>query len=84
MLLYPDASSAPGWLAVLAAFVAINAVMYCVLAVAKTMPKVYLGDFLRRSGHRSESRSIYPDRRMPGAYDGGHERRTAAPHGRGT
>jgi hypothetical protein len=68
-----------GWMAVLAAFVAINAVMYCVLAVGKALPRVYLADLVRRGGRRGESRSIHPEQaRRPGAYDGGHERRPSA------
>ena len=73
-----------GWLAVLAAFVAINAVMYCVLAVGKALPRVYLADLVRRGGQRAESRSIYPDAHQPGAYDGGHGRRPPAPDRRGS
>jgi hypothetical protein len=46
---------------VLAAFVAINTVIYVALAVAKMLPKVYPSDWWRGSNRRSESRSIYPD-----------------------
>lgn len=47
--------------AVLAAFVAINTVMYVALAIAKLLPKVYLGDWVRQQGRRHETRSIHPD-----------------------
>lgn len=46
---------------ILAAFVAINTVMYLALAIAKIMPKIYLTDVIRRMNSRSETRSIYPD-----------------------
>ena len=45
----------------LAAFVAINTIMYVALAVAKMLPKVYLSDFVSRRGRRRETRSINPD-----------------------
>ena len=48
------------WFAVLAAFVAINTVMYCVLTVAKMLPKVYVADWVTSANRRSESRSIHP------------------------
>lgn len=47
--------------AVLAAFVAINTVVYVTLAVAKMLPKVYLQDWLTTRNRRSETRSIDPD-----------------------
>ena len=46
---------------VLAAFVALNTVMYVVLAAAKVLPKVYLSDWVGRRGRRAQTRSIYPD-----------------------
>lgn len=61
--------------AVLAAFVAINTVMYCALTVAKMLPKVYLTDWFTSSNRRAESRSIYPDGVPPTAEPGA---RTAA------
>ena len=48
-------------LAVLAAFVAINTIVYVTLAVAKILPKVYLRDHLSARNRRSETRSIDPD-----------------------
>jgi hypothetical protein len=47
--------------AVLAAFVAINTVMYVVFAVAKMLPKVYVSDLVSRRNRRIETRSIHPD-----------------------
>lgn len=60
-LLLPESVLASDLFAVLAAFVAINTVMYVVLAIAKMLPKVYLGDFVNGRNRRSETRSIYPD-----------------------
>ncbi|MEU1973495.1 hypothetical protein ABZ477_17705 [Microbacterium sp. NPDC019599] len=45
----------------LAAFVAINTIMYAALALAKLLPKVYLSDLVTRRGRRKETRSIHPD-----------------------
>ena len=60
-MLLPESIWHSGWFAVLAAFVAVNTVMYCALAVVKALPRVYPMDWLRSRGRRSESRSIYPD-----------------------
>ena len=60
-LLLPESTLHTGWFAVLAAFVAINTVMYVALAIAKILPKVYPRDWLPRTYTRSETRSIYPD-----------------------
>lgn len=46
---------------VLAAFVALNTVMYVALAVAKMLPKVYVSDWVGGRGRRSQTRSIYPE-----------------------
>lgn len=47
--------------AVLATFVAINTLVYVVLAASKVLPKVYVRDWLPRRGRRQETRSIHPD-----------------------
>lgn len=47
--------------AVLAAFVAMNTLVYTVLAVGKVLPKVYLSDFFSGRDRRSETRHIDPD-----------------------
>jgi hypothetical protein len=60
-LLFSESVLASGWFAVLATLVAINTVMYCALAIAKMLPKVYLTDWLPNGNRRSETRSIYPE-----------------------
>lgn len=45
----------------LAAFVAVNTIMYVALAVAKMLPKVYLSDWRPGRARRSETRSIHPE-----------------------
>jgi len=47
--------------AVLAAFVAINTVIYVALAVAKMLPKIYVRDHVASRYSRQETRSIHPD-----------------------
>lgn len=47
--------------AVLAAFVAINTIIYVALAVAKMLPKVYVRDYVASRYSRHETRSIHPD-----------------------
>ncbi|WP_253905162.1 hypothetical protein [Arthrobacter sp. H14] len=60
-ILLPGATLQTELFAVLAAFVAINTVMYVALSVAKILPKVYLAGWLRKQKTRSETRSIHPD-----------------------
>jgi hypothetical protein len=45
----------------IAAFVALNTILYAALAIAKMLPKVYVSDWVIRRGRRQESRSINPD-----------------------
>jgi hypothetical protein len=45
----------------LAAFVAVNTIMYVALAVAKMLPKVYLSDWNPGRSRRSERRDIGPE-----------------------
>ena len=52
---------------VLAAFVTINTVMYCVLAAAKILPRLHPSTWLPRSYRRGQERSIHP----PGWLDDG-------------
>ncbi len=61
-VLLPESTVHSDGFAVLAAFVAINTVMYVALAVAKTLPKVYLADWVRPSQRRARTRSIHPHR----------------------
>lgn len=60
-LLLPESILHAQWFGVLATFVAINTVMYGALALAKTLPKVYVADWIRSRKQRSQTRSIYPD-----------------------
>jgi len=45
----------------LAAFVAVNTILYVALAVAKMLPKVYVSDWQAGRRRRSETRSIHPE-----------------------
>lgn len=60
-ILLPESTLDSTWFAVLAAFVAINTVMYVALAVAKALPKLHPRDWLPRSYTRAQTRSIHPD-----------------------
>lgn len=60
-VLLPDSILRNELIAVLAAFVAINTIVYVTLAVAKILPKLYLSDHLSARNRRSETRSIDPD-----------------------
>lgn len=59
--LLPEAVLHSHLFAVLAAFVAVNTVIYGALALEKLLPKLYAADWVRRRTQRAESRSIYPD-----------------------
>jgi len=52
--------SQPAIIDVLAAFVAINTLMYVCLALAKMLPRLRVPKALRRPYARSETRSIHP------------------------
>jgi hypothetical protein len=60
-VLLPESFLHSSFFAVLAAFVAINTVMYLSLAVAKVLPKVYLSDHVPSRSRRAESRRIHRD-----------------------
>ena len=60
-ILLPEGLLRSDTMAVLAAFVAINTVAYVALAIAKMLPKVYLGDLVSHRNRRRENRSIHPD-----------------------
>lgn len=60
-ILFPESLVRSQGYGVLAAFVAINTVVYVSLAVAKALPKIYVGDHVRREYERAETRSIHPD-----------------------
>ncbi len=65
IILFPKSILHSELFAVLAAFVAINTVMYSALAVAKMLPKLYSADWMGPRNRRSETRNIYPDRPPP-------------------
>ena len=60
-LVFPEAVVQSEPFAVLAAFVAINTVMYVVLAVAKILPKVYPSQWFGGRDRRVQNRSISPE-----------------------
>lgn len=60
-ILFPEALVRSEPFAILAAFVAINTVVYVALSVAKALPKIYFTDYLPRRYQRAETRSIHPD-----------------------
>ena len=61
MNLLPESILHSGPFLVLATFVAVNTMMYAVLAVAKLAPKVYVTDLFRRRDQRIDNRSIHPE-----------------------
>jgi hypothetical protein len=71
-VLLPDSILRNEVIAVLAAFVAINTIVYVTLAVAKILPKVYVRDWIGTRNRRAETRSI-----DPAAPVGGPQARTA-------
>lgn len=60
-IVFPETLLQSHFFAVLAAFVAINTVMYAALAIGKIVPMVYPGDWLPNRRRRVETRSIHPD-----------------------
>lgn len=60
-VLLPEAFLSTPAVQFLAAFVALNTIMYVALAIAKMLPKVYVSDWVSRRGRRRETRSIHPD-----------------------
>ena len=60
-ILLPESFLQSRVIGVLAAFVAINTVMYVALTVAKMLPKIYLYDLIVPRNRRRETRSIHPD-----------------------
>jgi len=63
-ILFPSSVLHSNEFAILAAFVAINTVMFAALAVAKILPKVHPTDWLPGRNRRAETRSIHPDGRV--------------------
>jgi len=62
-VLLPDSILRNDFIAVLAAFVAINTIVYVTLAVAKILPKFYLRDWLGDPQHPPRRRHRRADRR---------------------
>ena len=60
-LLLPESVVLSTSFKILAAFVAINTVMYGTLAVAKTLPKVHLPSWFGGRNRRVQNRSIFPE-----------------------
>ena len=61
MGLLPDSLLQTEVVSVLAAFVAINTIIYVTLAFAKMLPRVYVTDWISSRARRGESRVIHPD-----------------------
>jgi hypothetical protein len=59
-ILVPEAVLHSSAFAVLAAFVALNTMMYGALSLAKVLPKIYVMDWISGPNRRTESRSIHP------------------------
>ncbi len=66
-ILFPASLLSSPWFAVLSAFVAINTVLYTALAIAKILPKIYIGDLWHRRERRQVNRSIHPTPEESGA-----------------
>lgn len=60
-ILLPESVLHSNLFAVLAAFVAINTVIYASLALANVLPKIYPADWVTNRNRRIETRSIYPE-----------------------
>lgn len=57
-ILLPEEILQSEFFAVLAAFVAINTIMYVTLAIAKMLPRIYLSDLFRGRNRRRQPRGI--------------------------
>ena len=60
-ILIPEEWLQTHWFSVLAAFVAINTLIYVILGVIKILPKFMLRKAYRGASRRSETRTIHPD-----------------------
>jgi hypothetical protein len=60
-IVLPEAVLHSSVFAILAAFVAINTVIYASLALANVLPKIYPADWVTDRNRRTETRSIYPE-----------------------
>ncbi len=81
--LFPASWLASQWYATLSAFVAVNTLVYVVLSVSKTLPRLHPTEWLRRDGvtRRRESRSIHPEVALPDVSRGRRPAVGAAVHG---
>ena len=61
-ILLPESVLHSDLFAILAAFVAINTVIYACLAVSNIVPKIYASDWITSRSHRTETRGIHPER----------------------
>ena len=59
-ILLPESVLHSSLFAVLAAFVAINTVIYASLALVNVLPRIYPGDWVSNRSRRTETRSIHP------------------------
>lgn len=59
-ILLPESVLHAGLFGVLAAFVAINTVIYASLALANVLPRIHPTDWVTNRNRRTETRSIYP------------------------
>jgi hypothetical protein len=60
-ILLPESVLHSDLFAILAAFVAINTVIYASLALVNILPKIYPTDWITNRNRRTETRSIYPE-----------------------
>ncbi len=63
-ILLPESTLREEFIAVLAAFVAINTILYVTLAASKMLPKLYISDWITSRNRRTETRSIDPDAKI--------------------
>lgn len=63
-ILFPASVLEHPVVAVLSAFVAVNTLVYTVLALGKLLPKLYLSDVVTHRDRRSETRHIDPAARI--------------------
>ncbi len=64
LALLPSSWLTSSWYATLTAFVAVNTLVYVVLSITKTLPRLHPTTWLRGGSgisRRRESRSIYPE-----------------------
>jgi len=60
-ILFPESVLSSPFVSVLAAFVAVNTVIYATLAIAKLVPAIHIGELIPGRRRRFETRSIFVD-----------------------